>query len=206
MTRGHLLLDKQKHTQALQDFDNVKSFSPKLAAGYAGAGDCFLALGNREKAIDNFNEAIKLDPDIKAKVLLKRAELYYKKMEYDLALADVMEYSTKIEDSNVDALLLLGKIQRKKGAINDSLINFEQAIKYDKDGAVAVTAMVKIAKIRLKQKDFYGAQYTLQRPAVLKITPLDSTKLDNYLALTEAVLNLFVHYGIIGFVPDKTES
>lgn len=113
--------------------------------------------------------------------------MFYKNKEYDKALAEIESYLENIDNSNAEAMLLKGKIQRKKGQANDAIINFEQVIKYDKEGDFSLGAIIKIAKIKLKQKDFYGAHHTLQRPAILKIAAVDTQKLDNYFSLTEAV-------------------
>ena len=40
-------------------------------------------------------------------------------------------------------------MQRKIGSISDALINFEQVIKYDKEGELTLAAIIKIAKIKL---------------------------------------------------------
>lgn len=165
----------------------MQSISPTLALGYIGAGDCLAALGNTEKSISNYTEAAELDPSCKPQILLKRGKLFYKNKDFESALTDISEFVEKYDETNVEALLLLGKIQWKRENHADAIINYEQVIKYDKEGSLAVTAIVKIAKIKLKQKDFYGAHHALQRPAVLKITPIDSRKLENYQTLTEAV-------------------
>ncbi len=187
MARGQLLAERQKWQQALHDFAAVQRLSPGTAQGHVGAGDCHAALGDPVKAIGCYSQALELDVKIKAKVLLRRARLYYQKRDLDLALGDATMYLKEVDKCNVEAMLLLGKIQRRKGLTSDALINFEQVIKYDKEGAAAVAAIIKMAKIRLKQKDFYEAHHTLQRPAVLKIPVPDSRKLDNYFMLTEAV-------------------
>jgi tetratricopeptide (TPR) repeat protein len=203
LARGQLLQQKQKWTQALHDFNMVQSLSPTLALGYLGAGDCYAALKDMAKAIDNYTEALELSDDLRTKVLLPRGRLYYANKEYDLALNDVTGYLDTVDACSVEALLIKGKAQRKKELINDAIINFEQVIKYDKEGSSALASIIKIAKIKLKQKDFYGAHHTLQRPSILKISAVDSKKLNNYFSLTEAVCNSEI---MVGVVPDKEEG
>ena len=173
--------------RALKDFKVVQSISPNSAAGYTGAGDCFEALNNPEKAIKNYSKAIKVDISSKAGILFKRARLYYKTQQLNLGINDLIDYINNVRNDDVQALLLLGKMQTKVGNTCDALINFEQIIKYDKEG-IAIIAVVKMAKIKLKQKDFYGAHYTLQRPITSNILPSYLKKLNHYLKLTEAVL------------------
>ena len=129
-----------------------------------------------------------MEPKSITKILFKRGKLYYKTEKIDLALKDISEFTKNVDNTNVEALLMLGKMQKKKGDINNALINFEQVIKYDKEGSSTLIAIIKIAKIKLKQKDFYGAHHTLQRPTVLNIISKDSKKLKNYSILTESVI------------------
>jgi hypothetical protein len=68
--------------------------------------------------------------------------------------------------------------------ISDSVLNFEQVIKYDSEGSMCSDALFQIAKIRISQKDFYEAYYTLQRATKLK---LNNKKMINYKVLTEGV-------------------
>lgn len=167
----------------------MQSISPNLAAGYAGAGDCFEILNNAKKAIKNYSKAIEVDISSKAGVLFKRARLYYKTQQLDLGIKDMLDYISNVRNDNVQALLILGKMQTKVGNTSDALINYEQIIKYDKEG-IAVIAIVKIAKIKLKQKDFYGAHYTLQRPITTDTLSFHLKKLNHYSILTEAVILL----------------
>lgn len=192
LTRGQLYLDKGKCEQALSDFGEVQRLAPKLAAGYIGAGNCFEALGNVEKAIISYSGAMEVDGSVKGEVLFKRGKLYYNANNLELAIKDLSEYVGKVEGTNVEALLMLGRLQKKTGDANNALINFEQVIKYDKEGKATITAITKIAKIRLRQKDFYGAHHTLQRPTVPNVVSHHSKKLKNYLTLTEAVSSPYV--------------
>ena len=189
LTRGELYLEKGDYTNALSDFGKVQSLSPKLSSGYIGAGNCFEGLGDNDKAIKTYSAAIEVDPKAAPEILFKRGRLYYKTKNMELALNDISKYVKTIDDTNVEALLMLGKIQRKTGDANNAFINFEQVIKYDKEGSATLTAIIKMAKIKLKQKDFYGAHHTLERPTVLNIKSNNCKKLNNYLTLTEAVIN-----------------
>ncbi len=92
-----------------------------------------------------------------------------------------------------------GKIQIKQGIYflnnycqgnySEAMLNFEQVIKYDKDGHKAMEAILQMAKIKVKEKDFYGTYYTLQRATKLNL-PFSKTKLEDYWNLTEGVLSL----------------
>lgn len=189
LARGRLLFDRQKWERALKDFVAVQRTGANLAAGYIGAGECLEALGDIEPAIKNYTKAMEVDAGSKSGVLFKRGRLYYKMRQLDLGIKDILEYVNEIKADNVQALLMLGKMQTKVGNTSDALINFEQVVKYDREGT-AGTAIAKMAKIKLKQKDFYGAHYTLQRPANINTQPQQMAKLTHYSVLTEAVLCL----------------
>jgi hypothetical protein len=66
------------------------------------------------------------------------------------------------------------------------MLNFEQVIKYDKDGTKGIDAILQMAKIKVKEKDFYGAYYTLERAKKLNYSN-GNPKLENYWQLTEGV-------------------
>jgi len=175
---------------SLNDFIMVQTLSPTNSLGYFGAAECYSALANNLKAVECYTEALELDSKLNDKILLKRCQLFINNKEYDLALSDVSAYLETVDSSNVDAILIKGLIQQKKGIFSDAIINYEQVIKNTKDENMALKAIIRIAKIKLKQKDFYGAHHTLQRPAILNINRGESKKLENYINFNEAVLYL----------------
>jgi len=77
-----------------------------------------------------------------------------------------------------------------KEQYNDSILYLEQAIKYDKEGKRGIKAILKLVKIKMKQKDFYGAFYTIQRGVNLHIPQEENKKFHTYLEMCEAVFSL----------------
>ena len=61
---------------------------------------------------------------------------------------------------------------------------YEQVLKYDELGQDSVKALYQISKLRVAQKDFYEAYYTLQRANKIQFS---SPKINNYRNLIEGV-------------------
>lgn len=62
----------KKYDLALQHFDNVVRVAPDFAEGYYARGICFQTMGQKDKAIDDLEAALKIAPNFElAKVALK---------------------------------------------------------------------------------------------------------------------------------------
>lgn len=94
--------------------------------------------------------------------------------------------------ASVKAHYYIGKIYAKQDNINDSILHFEQVLKYDNQKYYAGNALYEMTKIRIKQKDFYEAFFTLQRAVDMKF---DSQRLLLYKDFTEGVLYLIKRQG-----------
>ena len=46
---------------------------------------------------------------------------------------------------------------------NDAILHFEQVVKYNRNELYAGNSLFEIAKLRLKEKDFYEAYFNLKR-------------------------------------------
>ena len=105
---------------------------------------------------------------------------------FDLARADFAKL-VEGDPLNVKAHFYLGKILNKKGESNDAVLHFEQVVKYNAEEFLSANALFEIAKLRIKQKDFYEAYYNLKRVAQFDFR---SRKLSEYKLFTEGVLYL----------------
>ncbi|MEE4248324.1 MAG: hypothetical protein V2I33_23295 [Kangiellaceae bacterium] len=59
--------------------------------------------------------------------------------------------------------MLKGDILAETGLSNDALIVYEQVIKFDTKGKLTPIALFNIAKIKIEQKDYYGAFFAFSR-------------------------------------------
>ena len=172
--------------------------APEIGIGYIGCGDAYEKMGNLEGALDNYSRALLLDNPhsdtnsytYKENALIKRGVINYKLKFYDDSITDC-ENCLEINPANLLALYYKGKVLMKQEMANDAIINFEQVVKYDIMGNYASKAILMMVKIKIKEKDFYGAYYTLQRiPPKLDSEELQ-IKINDYNALTEGVCILY---------------
>lgn len=59
------------------------------------------------------------------------------------------------------------KALKKMNNLMDSVIYFEQVLRINEDNFLSGSALYEIAKIKIMQKDFYEANYNLQRTTSL---------------------------------------
>jgi tetratricopeptide (TPR) repeat protein len=79
------------------------------------------------------------------------------------------------------------KALKKMNNLTDSVIYFEQVLRLNEDNFLSGSALYEIAKIKIMQKDFYEANYNLQRSTDLG---LRQRKLMNYKLFAEGVIFL----------------
>jgi tetratricopeptide (TPR) repeat protein len=116
----------------------------------------------------------------------KRAKLLYQLKMYDQALEDLNEL-VENDQENPNVHFYMGKIMSKRDPHTESVIHFEQVIKHSEEPFLSCNALLEIAKLRIKERDFYEAHYNLKRIALFNFK---SAKLDQYHTFTEGVLYL----------------
>ncbi len=52
---------------------------------------------------------------------------------------------------------------------NESILSYEQAIKFNTSKKATTKALYEIAKLKIEMADFYGASYTLERATSLDV-------------------------------------
>ena len=96
------------------------------------------------------------------------------------------------DNSDVKAHFYIGKlltkgVENEQSKQTDAILHFEQVAKYPEHEFYAGNALFQIAKIRLKQKDYYEAFYSLKRASDNNFA---SKRMDLYRNFTEGVLYL----------------
>ena len=155
---------------------------------------------NFSEATLAFTKAIKLLPQQKNKTnyeylvqqcYIKRGLSGYHEGKHQQALADLQTVISK-DTSNVKAHYYIGKLLAK-GIENvqskkiDAVLHFEQVAKYPEHEFYCGNALFQIAKLRLRQKDYYEAFHCLKRAADNNFS---SKRLSLYKDFTEGVLYL----------------
>ena len=88
-------------------------------------------LGKYQQAIDNFNEAIELDPEY-ADVYNNRGVAYAILGDNDQAIADFNKV-LEIEPNDTQAYLNRGLTYKTLGQINEAIIDYERALELSTD-------------------------------------------------------------------------
>lgn len=127
--------------------------------------------------------------------LMKRGLLFLQQKKNEEALKDFNQLTELAEGQRQDfgssslskAYFYKAKALKKMNNMNDSVIYFEQVLRLNEDNFLSGSALYEIAKIKIMQKDFYEANYNLQRTNVLG---LKQRKLVNYKLFAEGVIFL----------------
>ncbi|CAI2370054.1 unnamed protein product [Moneuplotes crassus] len=191
----------QIYERIITDYQSVINLLPNKGLGYIGKGDALKGLGDYSAALKCYSKAIQLDEreiakgtdinkiDAKDSLIngrFKRARLYYQLKMFEQAQRDLNEL-LKTNPENAKAHFYLGKILSKQDPHQEAFIHFEQVITHNDDSFLSCNALLEIAKLRIKEKDFYEAHYSLKRIGLFNFK---SQKLTQYQTFTEGVLYL----------------
>jgi tetratricopeptide (TPR) repeat protein len=102
---------------------------------YLNRGTAYLSKGDYDRALADFNQAVKLQPD-GASAYFNRAAVYFAKQDFDRALADINQV-IKLQPDFALAYLKRGSVYYFKGDSDRALADINQAIKLQPDFALA---------------------------------------------------------------------
>jgi tetratricopeptide (TPR) repeat protein len=115
-------------------------------------GDAYFASGDEQRALQDYNEAIKITPD-NALVYYNRGAFYVTKADYAAALRD-FDAALGIDSKLVPALLQRAKIYAVDGNFGAALTDYSQAIRLQPKAAVLWSDR---GHVDLHQRDYEGA-------------------------------------------------
>jgi len=116
---------------------------------------------------------------------LRRGHAFYLLRKTDKSLKD-FESLLEHEGENSKAHFYIGKIlSRNPKKQQDAILHFEQVAKISENELYAGNALFEIAKLRLKDKDFYEAFFNLKRAVD---NNFNSKRMQLYKDFTEGVL------------------
>jgi len=159
---ANALLAASIYRENPQDEDNLKKAviycktaltsdrQNKLA--YVTLGDIYQTRNNRELAVNNYLEALNIDPD-DASLYYRVAVLHYEMGEMEKA-GVYFNKALALKKELPSAYLYLGRIQKKKGALEQALNYFKQAIVYDKS---FYSAYVELGDCYVERKEYAPA-------------------------------------------------
>jgi len=106
-----------------------------LAATYSNRGTEWLGKGEYDRALADYNEAIRLRPDY-AEIFNNRGNVWRKKGEYDRAIADYNE-AIRLRPDYAKAFNNRGNAWQDKGEYDLAITDYNQAIRLKPDFAAA---------------------------------------------------------------------
>lgn len=121
-------------------------------------GLAFVAKGDIDRAIADYNEAIRLNPN-NGLAFNERALAYEAKGDFDRALADLNE-AVKLDSGNADIHYNRGNLLMKTGDLDHAIADFNEAIRLGPANIVTITkddAIIRLAIERIKA-DYYGVR------------------------------------------------
>ena len=138
---GRYLIDRRLWQQAGAELDAVLEAAPKDAEAHFFRGQVWEGLGNRDRAIAEYREAVALDPSPAFRLSLARllwdTEQYYQAMNEWRAILDQ-------EPQNVEALLGLGQAHLKEGDRIAAFHRFQRILQIAPDNPVARRELAKL--------------------------------------------------------------
>ncbi len=124
VVEGLQLFDKSEYKEARIVFKNALKSYPQCSAAYASIGDSYLKDGRNDNAIKIWTEFCRNNPE-KAYILFPRLEAaWYEKGQFS-KIIELYNSILKKDPDNLDALLALSSIYRKKGDYDLALQLFE---------------------------------------------------------------------------------
>ena len=126
--RGRRHRQAKRYGQALADFDKAISVSRTglIDSALAGRGETYREMGLDEKALQDLNKAIQLNPK-NQNALACRGEIYRFKGRFDEALAD-LNLAIAIHEYDEWMWGIRGITHRQLGRYEDAIADFDQAI------------------------------------------------------------------------------
>jgi tetratricopeptide (TPR) repeat protein len=130
---GVPLFNERKYEEALPYFEKAVIIDPENSDGYNERGMCYLQVGEKEKAAEDFKTVIKFDEKGEnITVRLNLASIYFKNKDYDSATPLYSEV-LKFQPDNVLAISKLALIYQEKGDSEKAIQLYEKVIDTKKD-------------------------------------------------------------------------
>lgn len=129
--RGDELLRQEYLDSALVEFEAAAKLSPQLADPHSRMGGIYRRMGDYEKAISCFVEAIRRDP-FSFEDTLNLAQLYHFTERLKEAVQAYL-HAVELRPEDVDSNLSLGVCYQQLGDVDQALERFEKAIALDPD-------------------------------------------------------------------------
>lgn len=132
--KANVLAELKKDAEAQELLRQAISMMPSSAVDYFARGAAFRGLGQYEKALADYDEALKRKPDF-PEVQMNKGMVYWHKGDYANAIP-LFTAAIKLDPSFVGALANRGAAYRKKGDINSAIADYSKAIEVNPNDAM----------------------------------------------------------------------
>lgn len=129
--RGESLLAQQDLESALIEFERASKLAPQSAKPWSGMGRALRQLGEYERAIDAFVEAIRRNPDSFGDTL-NLAQLYHVTERIGQAIQAYL-HATELQPESYEAQLNLGVCYQEQGDLAQATDRFQRAVEIEPD-------------------------------------------------------------------------
>jgi tetratricopeptide (TPR) repeat protein len=124
--RASLLVDKQDHKSALADINRWIALAPKDGRAYYERAQIHLALGETERAKEDFDSAVAFDSDNRS-LRLARAEFHRSRGSASIALADATA-AIRLDGRDPEAYILRAEIHEQLLDIDGAAADYGRAV------------------------------------------------------------------------------
>ncbi len=113
----------------------VGNDSPKSVDFYLTEGDSFYQNKDYDRAIADYNQALRLDPK-NVNAYYDRGGAFDEKQDYDRAIADFNQ-ALRLDPKNVDTYINRGRAFDEKQDYDRAIVDFNQALRLDPENVIA---------------------------------------------------------------------
>jgi tetratricopeptide (TPR) repeat protein len=179
LLRGQAQNRAKQYEKALRDLKRLNEPEAQLYIA-----DSWKGLRDYDKALQHLEIALQTQ-STNFSALIARAKIYYKinrlqESRYDLT------YVLEANENCYEAVYYMGKIMIKGEELVQAGLSLEQVAHYTNDQQLCLRAICRLALIKIKERDFYGAIHTFQRVKL----ELNSAFKKSLFLFTESVLCL----------------
>lgn len=135
--QASLHLEEDETEKAKFFYEEAVKYDDRNATAYAGLGEVYMALEDEKQALENYEKALAVDPDL-TELYAPVGILYYQKPAPDIANAE--KYMTKAlaaEPNDAQTQYFLGLIRNKQNRLDEALTALRRSLQIDADNAEA---------------------------------------------------------------------
>lgn len=131
------LNNKGKHSLEITEYSKAIDLAPNNATAYYNRGNAYSNSGKYQKAIEDYNHAIRLNPDIdNAATYFNRGNAYFDSGKYQKAIEDYNQV-IRLNPNNDSAYCNRADIFTKFGEHQQAIENYDKAIRLNPNNANA---------------------------------------------------------------------